>query len=317
MYSRVLTCGTFDLFHIGHVNMLKKAKEHGDYLIVGVSSDKCNAEKNKKSIINEKERLEIVRVCKYVDEAFIEESLDEKANYVKKYEADVFVIGDDWKGHFDTLSCDVIYLPRTRNISTTIIKQENFPDLWPITLYEKCVHVPLDKFFMNMFTTYFEYIYITPNAFTMLSLSMCVPIIYVNNHVFRGICFMVHDMLDRCDGSLARVYNNKNILRNCELGAYLDAICDKLFVLIIGIFLINNRLFNVKAVLHMTSICVRTYNYMFLTENTRNKSTISGKMATFTENLALSAYYLMPDLYGFFMVFSLILAIQSLYEKVK
>ena len=157
----------------------------------------------------------------------------------------------------------------------------------------------------------------TPDNITILSLSMCVPIIYINNRIFRGICFIVHDMLDRCDGSLARVYNNKNITRNGEFGAYLDAICDKIFIIIINVYLINDTLLQVKSFLHVLSIIIRTYNYIYITEKRRNKSTISGKMGTFMENLALCAYYLAPELYHIFMLFSLILSIQSLYEKVK
>ena len=120
----VVTCGTFDLFHIGHVRMLKRAKELGDYLIVGISSDKCNLEKNKKSFMSEDNRKEIVESCKYVDEVFIEESLNEKQKYIDQYKADLFVIGDDWKGKFDFLTCEVIYLDRTPNISTTEMKEE-------------------------------------------------------------------------------------------------------------------------------------------------------------------------------------------------
>ena len=138
MANRVLTCGTFDLFHIGHVNMLKKAKKEGNYLIVGISSDKCNKEKGKKSIINQKERMAIVESCKYVDKVFIEETLADKQLYVDKYDTDLFVIGDDWKGKFDNLSCKVKYLPRTKDISTTQIKTENFPDIWFLKLFDNC-----------------------------------------------------------------------------------------------------------------------------------------------------------------------------------
>ena len=120
----VMTCGTFDLFHIGHVRMLKRAKELGDYLIVGISSDNCNLEKNKKSFMSQEMRKEIVESCKYVDEVFIEETLNEKQKYIYNYNSNLFVIGDDWKGKSDFLTCEVIYLDRTPNISTTEIKKE-------------------------------------------------------------------------------------------------------------------------------------------------------------------------------------------------
>ena len=317
MYSRILTCGTFDLFHIGHVNILKKAKARGNYLIVGVSSDRCNKEKNKHSVIGEKDRMEIVRSCKYVDEVFLEDSLKEKDNYVKKYDIDVFIIGNDWEGKFDDLSCDVIYLPRTENISTTLIKKETFPDIWPLTLYEKCIHKPLDCVLMDCFEVYGNTIIIGPNEITLLSFCMFLPIIYINNDLLRGVFFIVHDILDRCDGSLARVYNKYKIKRDGEFGAYLDAICDKLFVLIIGNYLINNNLLTFKMLIHTVSIITRTYNYYYINADNKNKSTISGKMGTFMENMALSSYYLMPELYEFFMIWSIVLSIQSLYEKIK
>lgn len=118
----VITFGTFDLFHIGHLKMLNRCKEYGDKLIVGISTDKLNY--NKKSrypIINQYQRKEIVQNIKCVNETFFEESLELKREYINKYKADIFVIGDDWKGKFDDLNdlCKVIYLERTKNISTT------------------------------------------------------------------------------------------------------------------------------------------------------------------------------------------------------
>lgn len=119
---RVITFGTFDLFHIGHLNILQRAKKEGDYLIVGVSSDMLNIKKGKKSIFNQYERLKIIQNIKCVDEVFLEESLDEKDNYIKKYKADLLIMGDDWTGKFNWVSSPVKYLPRTENISTTIIR---------------------------------------------------------------------------------------------------------------------------------------------------------------------------------------------------
>ena len=124
--KKVITYGTFDLFHVGHLNILKRAKELGDYLVVAVSSDAFNAIKGKKCIIPDYERMEIVRAIKYVDEVIVEDSWDQKIDDVKKHNIDIFVMGDDWVGKFDFLKeyCDVVYLPRTEGISTTKIKQD-------------------------------------------------------------------------------------------------------------------------------------------------------------------------------------------------
>lgn len=129
MKKRVITFGTFDIFHIGHLNIIKRAKEFGEELIVGVSTDQLNF--NKKGhppIYHEKERLEIVKNIKGVTEVFFEESLELKREYIKKYQADVLVMGNDWEGKFDEFKdiCEVIYLPRTENISTTDIKEVVF-----------------------------------------------------------------------------------------------------------------------------------------------------------------------------------------------
>ena len=134
-----------------------------------------------------------------------------------------------------------------------------------------------------------------PNGITITSLFISVPIIYFNNDFLSGILFIIHDILDRCDGSLARVYKKRGIIRNEEFGAYLDAICDKLFVFIIGAFLINNNLLTFKILIHSISMIIRTFNYYFIKGNNKNKSTISGKMGTFMENIALSSYFLMPE----------------------
>jgi len=120
----VITFGTFDLLHIGHINMLNRCKEHGDKLIVGVSSDKLNYnKKNRYPVFKEEHRIKIIENIKCVDEVFVEESLELKEEYIRRYNADIFIIGDDWKGKFDHLNsiCKVIYLNRTENISTTEI----------------------------------------------------------------------------------------------------------------------------------------------------------------------------------------------------
>lgn len=118
----IITFGTFDLFHIGHLKILKRAKEQGDYLVVGVSSDELNMRKGKNTVIPLKERLEIVKAIRYVDEVFVEESLELKDEYIKKYNADLLVMGDDWLDKFNWVSCPVKYLERTPNISSTQIK---------------------------------------------------------------------------------------------------------------------------------------------------------------------------------------------------
>lgn len=120
MEEVVITFGTFDLFHIGHLKILQRAREQGDRLVVGVSTDALTiAKKNRKPIMGEKARKAIVGAIQYVDEVFDEESLEEKAYYIKTFGASVLVMGDDWKGKFDDLPCRVVYLPRTPSISTT------------------------------------------------------------------------------------------------------------------------------------------------------------------------------------------------------
>ncbi len=124
--KKVLTYGTFDLFHIGHLNILKRAKELWDYLVVGVSTDEFNALKHKKSYGNYEDRSEIVSSIKYVDLVIPENSWDQKISDIKKYNIDVFVMWDDWKWKFDELSkyCEVVYLSRTESISTSKIKND-------------------------------------------------------------------------------------------------------------------------------------------------------------------------------------------------
>lgn len=120
----VITFGTFDVFHIGHVNILKRAASLGGKLIVGVSSDALNFnKKNRYPIYPEKHRIEIIKSLEFVDEVFIEESLEKKAEYIEKYKADILLMGDDWKGKFDNFNeiCEVVYLERTPSISTTEI----------------------------------------------------------------------------------------------------------------------------------------------------------------------------------------------------
>jgi len=124
MKKIVITFGTFDLLHVGHVRLLTRAKQLGDILYVGVSSDLLNFEKiNKYPEFPQAERMEIISMLKCVDGVFLEESLEKKSQYIAQKEASLLVMGDDWLGKFDDLShtCEVIYLPRTPSISTTAI----------------------------------------------------------------------------------------------------------------------------------------------------------------------------------------------------
>ena len=124
--KRVITYGTFDLFHNGHVNILKRARELGDYLIVALSSDEFNKLKNKKSCYTYEQRKIILEACRYVDLVIPENNWEQKIEDVQKHQVDIFVMGDDWQGKFDFLKdyCEVVYLPRTPEISTTQIKKD-------------------------------------------------------------------------------------------------------------------------------------------------------------------------------------------------
>lgn len=121
----VLTYGTFDLFHKGHVRLLKRLSELGDRLIVGISSDEFNELKGKKSFFSFAERKEILEACKYVDLVIAENNWEQKQEDIQKYQVDIFGMGSDWYGKFDHLSdfCQVVYLERTQDISTTEVKK--------------------------------------------------------------------------------------------------------------------------------------------------------------------------------------------------
>lgn len=125
--KRVITYGTFDLIHYGHINLLKRAKELGDYLIVALSTDEFNWNmKHKKCYFTYAERERLLEAIRYVDLVIPEENWEQKVTDVQLYKVDTFVIGDDWAGKFDFLKeyCNVVYLPRTPEISTTQIKQD-------------------------------------------------------------------------------------------------------------------------------------------------------------------------------------------------
>lgn len=122
--KRVITYGTFDLLHYGHINLLKRAKQEGDYLIVALSTDEFNKLKGKKSFFDYNKRKILLEAIRYVDLVIPEEAWEQKVEDIHKYKVDVFVIGDDWKGKFDYLrnECKVVYLERTPEVSTTMIK---------------------------------------------------------------------------------------------------------------------------------------------------------------------------------------------------
>jgi glycerol-3-phosphate cytidylyltransferase len=122
MARTVITFGTYDVFHVGHLRILERAAALGDRLVVGVSADALNlAKKGRKPVFSQEERLEIVAALKVVDEVFVEESLELKREYIVEHQADVLAMGDDWKGRFDFVSdlCEVVYFPRTPSVSTT------------------------------------------------------------------------------------------------------------------------------------------------------------------------------------------------------
>jgi len=123
--KRIITYGTFDLLHYGHINLLRRAKQQGDYLIVALSTDQFNWDfKQKKCYFDYERRKQLLEAIRYVDLVIPEESWQQKIKDVKNYDVDTFVIGDDWEGEFDFLKeyCETIYLSRTPEISTSQIK---------------------------------------------------------------------------------------------------------------------------------------------------------------------------------------------------
>ena len=126
--KKVITYGTFDLLHYGHINLLRRAKSLGDYLIVGLSTDEFNnKEKNKECYFDFENRKLLLDAVRYVDLVVPEENWKQKISDIQKHNIDVFVIGDDWKGKFDYLKdfgVEVVYLPRTKEISTSKIKND-------------------------------------------------------------------------------------------------------------------------------------------------------------------------------------------------
>ena len=126
--KKVITYGTFDLLHYGHINLLRKAKSLGDYLIVGLSTDEFNnKDKNKECYFDYENRKSLLDAVRYVDLVIPEKNWEQKISDIQKYNVDLFVIGDDWEGKFDYLKnfgVEVVYLPRTKEISTSKIKDD-------------------------------------------------------------------------------------------------------------------------------------------------------------------------------------------------
>lgn len=126
--KRVITYGTFDLMHYGHINLLRRAKALGDYLIVGLSTDRFNREmKAKQNYFNYETRKVMLDAIRYVDLVIPEETWEQKPEDIRFYKVDIFVMGDDWKGRFDDLSqyCEVVYLPKTPEISSSMIRTDH------------------------------------------------------------------------------------------------------------------------------------------------------------------------------------------------
>ena len=145
--KRVITYGTFDLLHYGHINLLRRAKEMGDYLIVALSTDNSNWEsKHKKTYFSYDQRKQLLEAIRYVDLVIPEKDWNQKTTDVKKYDIDTFVMGDDWKGKFDFLKdekVNVVYLPRTPEISSSKIKRDLY-DANEVTSSTQIEHDDLD-----------------------------------------------------------------------------------------------------------------------------------------------------------------------------
>lgn len=121
-----LTYGTYDLFHIGHVRLFERIRQRYGRLVVAVSTDEFNAVKGKKAVVPFADRVAVVRACRWVDEVIAETCWDQKARDIAVHGVDAFVMGDDWQGRFDHLKplCDVVYLPRTDGVSSSLLKQQ-------------------------------------------------------------------------------------------------------------------------------------------------------------------------------------------------
>ena len=146
--KRVITYGTYDLLHQGHINLLRRAKELGDYLIVGVTNDNFDRERGKLNVCNNVlERVEAVKATGLADKIIIEDYFGQKIDDVQKYDVDIFAIGSDWEGKFDYLNeyCKVVYLPRTEGISSTMLREEKQTSIKVGVMF-----VEFFKYFLNL-----------------------------------------------------------------------------------------------------------------------------------------------------------------------
>lgn len=125
-HTRAITYGTYDIFHVGHVNLFRRIKERYDHLVVAVSTDEFNAIKGKKAVMSFADRCAMVGACRYVDEVIAESGWEQKVHDIVAHRIDAFVMGSDWEGRFDELKshCEVVYLARTEGVSSTQLKQE-------------------------------------------------------------------------------------------------------------------------------------------------------------------------------------------------
>ena len=177
----------------------------------------------------------------------------------------------------NSYNCEIMYHNWLDNKSTI----SNSPDIFYFKIYEK-FHITMDQILTNVLYD----IRINPDIISLSSLLMFLPIYFIDSIKIKGLCFLIHDILDRCDGVMARLYIKNNIERNKDFGAYLDAILDKIFVILIGTFVINNNLVKCKMILHLFSGFKRTLIYFENKKSKKNKSTFSGKMGTFLENIS-------------------------------
>ena len=177
----------------------------------------------------------------------------------------------------------------------------------------KIFHLNYDKLLRILIKK--KFFLLNPNIITMLSLFIFIPIYLSNNIYIKGFLCLFHDFLDRLDGSMARVYLEKKIRRDELFGSYLDAICDKIYVILMFYFIIiDSLLLKLKVFIHLISILVRTILY-FTKYKILNKSTINGKFGTFLENLSFFIYFICPNFYPFFIILSIIFSMKSLLEK--
>ena len=307
----ILTCGTFDLFHIGHLKMLERCKKMGDYLVVGISSDELNYnKKNRYPIYSFEERKYIIEGLSCVNEVFKEESLDKKLEYIKTYKADVFVIGDDWKGKFDNLSCRVKYLPRTKDISTTQIKTENFPDIWFLKLFDNC-----NKMVNQVYEIILNKILFEPLYASLFGYSLIIPIIITKNNSLKSICFITYDLCLAVNKKMALIYDKKEKSRQFTLSIIINETTDKVFLSIVNYYLLNNPLLTLLIFFKFGICYMKVYNNIM--NNNKLANTSSYSLSIFLQNISLSLYYMDVQSYNYLLLLSLIFCIQGFYEQFK